>query len=109
MPLLARLLPVPVAVDVRHGAIAGLGALLADRRIAAQGRVAVAVGPGEHATGITARLELAEAEVFRVEAGTVDSAVHLGKRLRSGAYEGVAGIGGRRHHRVAQFARAIGG
>jgi hypothetical protein len=29
MPLLARLLPAPVAVEVRHGAIAGLGALLA--------------------------------------------------------------------------------
>src|SRR5260370_5743994 len=94
MPLLARLLPAPVAVDVRRGAIAGLSALLADRRIAAQGRVAVAVGPGQHGTGITARLRLAEAEVFRVEAATVDSAVGLGKRLRARAYEGVACIGG---------------
>src|SRR5258708_31413082 len=94
MPLLARLLPAPVAVDVRRGAIAGLSALLADRRIAAQGRVAVAVGPGQHGTGITARLRLAEAEGFRVEAATVDSAVCLGKRLRAGAYEAVAGIGG---------------
>src|SRR6266568_4744043 len=93
MPLLARLLPVPVAVDVRHGAIAGLGALLADRKIATQGRVAVAVGPGQHGTGITARLELAEAEVFRVEAATLESAVGLGKRLRAGSYEAVAGIG----------------
>ena len=82
MPLLARPLPAPVAVDARHGAIAGFGALLADRRIATQGRVAVAVGPGRHGTGLTARLRLAEAEVFRVEAATVDSAVHLGKRLR---------------------------
>src|ERR1700751_5997776 len=97
MPLLARLLPAPVAVDVRHGAIAGLGALLADRRIATQGgRVAVAVGGGPPGTGVTARLQLAEAEVFRVEAATVDSAVHLGKRLRTGSYEAVAGIGGGR-------------
>src|SRR5260370_13050178 len=95
MPLLARLLPAPVAVDVRRGAIAGLSALLADRRIAAQGRVAVAVGPSQHGTGITARLRLAEAEVFRVEAATVDSAVGLGKRLRAGAYDAVAGIRGR--------------
>src|SRR2546422_5396644 len=57
----------PISVDVRHGAIAGLGALLADRRIAARGRVAVAVGPGQHGTGITAKLQLHEAEVFRVD------------------------------------------
>ncbi len=37
MPLLARLLPAPLAVDVRRGAIAELGALLADRRIATRG------------------------------------------------------------------------
>ena len=109
MPLLARLLPAPVAVDVRHGAIAGLGALLADRRIATQGRVAVAVGPGKHGTGITARLQLAEAEVFRVEAATVDSAVHLGKRLRAGCYEAVAGIGGGRTIDVTKFAAHMAG
>src|ERR1700722_2310380 len=109
MPLLARLLPAPVAVDVRHGAIAGLGALLADRRIATGGRVAVAVGPGQHGTGITARLQLAEAEVFRVEAATVDSAVHLGKRLRAGSYEAVAGIGGGRTIDVTKFAALMAG
>jgi len=109
MPLLARLLPAPVAVDVRHGALAGLGALLADRNIAARGRVAVAVGPGQHGTGITARLQLAEAEVFRVEAATVESAVHLGKRLRAGCYEAVAGIGGGRTIDVTKFAAHMAG
>jgi glycerol-1-phosphate dehydrogenase [NAD(P)+] len=109
MPLLARLLPAPVAVDVRHGAIAGLGALLADRRIATEGRVAVAVGPGQHGTGLTARLRLAEAEVFRVEAATIDSAVHLGKRLRTGCYEAVAGIGGGRTIDVTKFAATMAG
>src|SRR5712691_7282491 len=109
MPLLARLLPAPVAVDVRRGAIAGLGALLADRRIATQGRVAVAVGPGQHGTAITARLQLADAEVFRVEAATVDSAVHLGRRLRAGSYEAVAGIGGGRTIDVTKFAALMAG
>ncbi len=109
MPLLARLLPAPVAVDVRHGAIAGLGALLAVRRIAARGRVAVAVGPGQHGTGITAKLQLHEAEVFRVEAATVESAVQLGKRLRGGAYEAVAGIGGGRTIDVTKFAAHMAG
>ena len=109
MPLLARLLPAPVTVDVRHGAIAGLGALLADRRIATGGRVAIVVGPGQHGTGITAQIQLAEAEVFRVEAATVDSAVQLGKRLRAGCYEAVAGIGGGRTIDVTKYAATMAG
>ena len=108
MPLLARLLPAPVAVDVRHGALAGLGALLADRRIATEGRVAVAVGPGQHGTGIAARLQLDEAEVFRVEAATVDSAVHLGKRLRAGCLRGGGRHRRRPDHRRDQVRRAHG-
>ena len=55
MPLLARLLPAPLTVDVRRGAIADLGALLADRRIATEGRVAVALGPGVHGDGVAGR------------------------------------------------------
>ena len=47
MPLLARMIPAPLSIDVRRGAIADLGALLADRRIATEGRVAVALGPGQ--------------------------------------------------------------
>ena len=43
MPLLARMLAAPLVIDVRPGAVTGLGALLADRRIANEGRVAVAV------------------------------------------------------------------
>ena len=46
MPLLARMLPAPLIVEVRAGAVAGLCTLLADRRIATEGRIAVAVGPG---------------------------------------------------------------
>ena len=42
---LSRILTAPLVVDVRRGAVAGLGALLADQRIATEGRVAVAVGP----------------------------------------------------------------
>ena len=34
MPLLARILTAPLVVDVRRGAVAGLGALLADQRMA---------------------------------------------------------------------------
>jgi glycerol-1-phosphate dehydrogenase [NAD(P)+] len=109
VPLLARLLPAPLAVDVRRGAIAGLGALLADRRIATEGRVAIALGPGQHGDGIAAQIEIGEAELFRVEDGTVDSAVRLGKRLRAGPYEAVAGIGGGRTIDVTKFAAHMAG
>jgi glycerol-1-phosphate dehydrogenase [NAD(P)+] len=109
MPLLARLLPAPLAVDVRRGAISGLGALLADRRIATEGRVAIALGPGQHGDGIAARIEIGDAELFRVEDATVDSAVRLGKRLRAGPYEAVAGIGGGRTIDVTKFAANMAG
>jgi glycerol-1-phosphate dehydrogenase [NAD(P)+] len=109
MPLLARLLPAPLTVDVRRGAIAGLGTLLADRRIATEGRVAVAVGPSEHGERVAARLDIDEAELFRVEDATVDTAVSLGKKLRAGAYEAVAGIGGGRTIDVTKFAANMAG
>ncbi len=109
MPLLARLLPVPLAIDVRRGAIAGLGVLLADRRIATQGRVAIAVGPGIHGEQVAGRLEIGQARVFRVADGTVDSAVRLGRELRAGAYEAVAGIGGGRTIDATKFAANMAG
>ena len=39
MPLLARMLAAPLVIDVRPGAIADLGTLLADQRIATEGRI----------------------------------------------------------------------
>jgi len=108
MPLLARMLPAPLTIDVRPGAVVGLGALLADRRIATEGRVAVAVGPGQ-GDSIVADLEVEAAEVFRVPDGSHDGAVALGKRLRAGAYEAVAGIGGGRTIDVTKFAAHMAG
>jgi glycerol-1-phosphate dehydrogenase [NAD(P)+] len=108
MPLLARMLPAPMIVQVRPGAVAGLRALLADRRIANEGRVAVAVGPGQ-GDAIAAELKIGEAEIFRVPDGTHDTAVSLGKRLRAGNYEAVAGIGGGRTIDVTKFAAHMAG
>ena len=108
MPLLARMLAAPLVIDVRPGAVTGLGALLADRRIANEGRVAVAVGPGQ-GDSIVAELQIDAAEVFRITDGTHDTAVSLGKRLRSGAYEAVAGIGGGRTIDVTKFAAHMAG
>ena len=44
MPLLTRMVGIPLCVDVRAGAVAGLAPLLADRRISSGGQVAVAAG-----------------------------------------------------------------
>ena len=111
MPLLARILTAPLVVDVRPGAVADLGALLADRRIATEGRVAVAVGPsqGDSVLADLAPENLGAAEIFRVEDGTVDSAVALGKQLRAQAYEAVAGIGGGKIIDVTKFAAHMAG
>jgi glycerol-1-phosphate dehydrogenase [NAD(P)+] len=108
VPLLARMLTAPLVVDVRPGAVADLGALLADRRIAMEGRVAVAVGPGQ-GDSVVAELEIEAAEVFRVEDGSVDAAIALGKQLRAHAYEAVAGIGGGRIIDVTKFAAHMAG
>jgi glycerol-1-phosphate dehydrogenase [NAD(P)+] len=108
MPLLARMLAAPLVIDVRPGAVASLGALLADHRIAPAGRVAVAVGPSQGAS-IAAELEIEDAEIFPVPDGSHDSAVLLGKRLRSGTYEAVAGIGGGKTIDVTKFAAHMAG
>jgi len=111
MPLLSRILTAPLVVDVRPGAVAGLGALLADRRIATEGRVAVAVGhsQGDSVLADLAPETLGAAEVFRVEDGTVDTAVSLGKQLRADSYEAVAGIGGGKTIDVTKFAAHMAG
>ena len=108
MPLLARMLAAPMIVDVRRGAVAGLGTLLADRRIAMEGRVAIAVGRGQ-GDSIAAELDIDAAEVFRIDDGTHGSAVTLGKRLRAGSYEAVAGIGGGKTIDVTKFAAHMAG
>ena len=108
MPLLARMLAAPMVIDVRPGAICALGDLLADRRIATSGRVAVAVGPGQ-GDSIAAELEIGEAEIFRVPDGSHGAAVSLGKRLRAGEFEAVAGIGGGRTIDVTKFAAHMAG
>ncbi|HWF79968.1 MAG TPA: iron-containing alcohol dehydrogenase family protein [Streptosporangiaceae bacterium] len=98
----------PLVIDVRPGAIGGLGALLADRRIAVEGRVAVAVGPGQ-GESIAAELDIGSAELFKVPDGSHEVAVALGKDLRAGTYEAVAGIGGGKTIDVTKFAAHMAG
>ena len=110
MPILARMLPTPLTVEVRRGAVAQLGSLLADSRIATSGRVAVAVGVnlGDRVAEAIAP-SLGEAQVFRVPEATVDAAVSLGAELRKGAYEAVIGIGGGKTIDATKYAASLAG
>jgi glycerol-1-phosphate dehydrogenase [NAD(P)+] len=95
MPLLARSIQTPLHIDVRRGAVADLGRILADGRISAGGDVAVVVGPGlgEQVAELI-RPTLGSADVYTTTGGTLDAALELAAKLRSRAYDAVVGIGG---------------
>ncbi|MFI0367172.1 iron-containing alcohol dehydrogenase family protein [Actinomadura sp. 1N219] len=104
------MLNAPLSIDVRRGAVAGLGELLADRRIVTEGRVAIAVGPGQgDQIAEHVRPSLSACEVYRVEDGSVDAAVGLGAKLRAGSFEAVVGIGGGRTIDATKYAATLSG
>jgi glycerol-1-phosphate dehydrogenase [NAD(P)+] len=103
VPLLARTVATPLHIDVRRGAVAGLGELLADQRISAGGDVAVVVGPGQ-GERITDAVQLDAADIFTVVGGTLDTAVELADKLRARSYDAVVGIGGGRTLDTAKYA-----
>ncbi|GIG89232.1 iron-containing alcohol dehydrogenase family protein [Plantactinospora endophytica] len=105
MPLLARTVNTPLVIDVRRGAVADLGALLADRRISAGGEVAVVVGPGQgERIAELCRPGLGNADVFTVTGGTLDAAQELGDNLHRRSYDAVVGIGGGKTIDTAKWA-----
>jgi glycerol-1-phosphate dehydrogenase [NAD(P)+] len=110
MPLLARMVAFPLAVDVRSGAVAALPALLSDRRISAHGDVAVVVGPGqgERIVAVVGPA-LENARVYPVEGGTLEAALELAGSLRTGSFDAVIGIGGGRTLDVAKYAASLVG
>jgi len=105
VPLLARMLPSPLFIDIRAGAVSGLGDLLSDRRISADGHVAVAVGPGQGERVVEAiRPTVGNAEIFTVRGGSLDAAGDLQAQLRAKNYDALVGIGGGRTIDVAKYA-----
>lgn len=110
MPLLARMVGVPLTIDIRAGAVGALAPLLADNRISSGGHVAVAVGPGqgeEIASSVSPSLE--NAAVMQVSGGTLESAQRLAAALRQGSYDAVVGIGGGRLLDTAKWAATMTG
>jgi glycerol-1-phosphate dehydrogenase [NAD(P)+] len=110
MPLLARMVAAPLAVDVGSGAVAALASLLSDRRISSHGQVAVVVGPGqgEHIVAVV-RPELENADIYPVGGGSLQAALELADSLRAGSYDAVVGIGGGRTLDVAKYAASLTG
>ena len=105
VPLLARMLLSPLFIDIRAGAVSGLGDLLSDRRISSDGHVAVAVGPGQGERLMEAiQPALANADVFTVRGGSLEAAGELQAELRGKNYDALVGIGGGRTLDVAKYA-----
>jgi glycerol-1-phosphate dehydrogenase [NAD(P)+] len=110
MPLLARTVTTPVAIEVRSGAIDGLGPLLADGRISTHGQVAVAVGPGQ-GDDIASSLHrtVPASSVVPINSGSLDGALELIKHLRAGWFDAVVGIGGGKTLDAAKYAASMTG
>jgi glycerol-1-phosphate dehydrogenase [NAD(P)+] len=110
MPVLARMVACPLAIEVRNGAVAALPGLLSDRRISAGGHVAVVVGPGL-GEEVLAELQpaLENCVAHSVSGGSVAAALELVEELREGSHDAVVGIGGGRTLDVAKYAASQAG
>lgn len=110
MPLLARMVGVPLAVEVRAGAVASLGPLLQDHRISSGGHVAVVVGPGQgERVAADLAASLSRAELMTAHDGTLDTALGLATALRRGHFDAVVGVGGGRVLDVTKHAATLSG
>ncbi|OON81841.1 iron-containing alcohol dehydrogenase family protein [Streptomyces tsukubensis] len=107
MPVLTRLIPSPVVVDIRRGALDDLAAVLCDQRISPSGKLAVAISGG---SGARLRERLAPAlpgaTWYEVGGGTLDDAIKLADAMKSGHYDAVVGLGGGKIIDCAKYASA---
>ncbi|WP_328552281.1 iron-containing alcohol dehydrogenase family protein [Streptomyces sp. NBC_00358] len=107
MPVLTRLIPSPVVVDIRPGALDDLASVLSDERISHSGKLAIAVSNG---SGARLRDRIAPAlpgaDWYEVGGGTLDDAIRLADAMKSGHYDAVVGLGGGKIIDCAKFAAA---
>ncbi|MEU9603526.1 iron-containing alcohol dehydrogenase family protein [Streptomyces sp. NPDC048057] len=107
MPVLTRLIPSPVVVDIRPGALDDLAGILADQRISSSGTLAIAISGGS-GRALRERLEpsLPGAHWYEVAGGTIDAAVQLADSIKGKRYDAVVGLGGGKILDVAKYAAA---
>jgi glycerol-1-phosphate dehydrogenase [NAD(P)+] len=107
MPLLARTITAPLVIDIRPGAIRDLARVLAEQRISAGGQVAIVLGSAS-AEAVVERLagQLPQADIFRIEGGSLDAALHLARDAGRRQYDALVGVGGGRVLDVTKFAGA---
>ncbi|MCQ4043925.1 iron-containing alcohol dehydrogenase family protein [Streptantibioticus rubrisoli] len=107
MPVLTRLIPSPVVVDITAGALDDLAGLLADQRVSSSGKLAFAISGGS-GQKLRERLapELPGADWYSVAGGSLDSAVELADAMRGKRYDAVVGLGGGKVIDVAKYAAA---
>jgi glycerol-1-phosphate dehydrogenase [NAD(P)+] len=99
------MIPTPIAIEIRSGAVDGLGGLLADGRISGGGDVAIAVGAGlGEEIAERMKVSLPTAPVFKVAGGTMDGARELIDQLRGSFWDAIVGIGGGGTLDVAKYA-----
>ncbi|MCX4585311.1 iron-containing alcohol dehydrogenase family protein [Streptomyces sp. NBC_01481] len=107
MPVLTRLIPSPVVVDISAGALDDLAGLLADQRISGSGKLAIAISGG---SGQALRERLAPvlpgAAWYEIADGNIDSAVKLADHIKGKRYDAVVGLGGGKIIDVAKYAAA---
>ncbi len=107
MPVLTRLIPSPVVVDISRGALDDLAGLLADQRISSFGKLAIAISGGS-GQALRERLSpvLPGAEWYAVAGGTIDAAVKLADDIKGKRYDAVVALGGGKVIDVAKYAAA---
>jgi glycerol-1-phosphate dehydrogenase [NAD(P)+] len=100
----------PLTVDVRRGAIAGLGDLLSDGGFSSRGKVAVLLGPGQgEELAAVVQPQLSGADLMAVPEASVDAARDLAAALRGSSYDALVGIGGGRTLDVAKYVASLVG
>ena len=110
MPLLARMLPTPLHIDVRRDALADLVHLLGDRRITNEGNIALTIGAGlgdEVLELLGDRVD--PTHVFTVADDSIDTATRLADDVRRRAVDVLVGVGGGRTLDVAKYAATRAG
>ena len=110
MPILTRMLPSPLVVEVKRGAVADISQVLQERFISGSGKVVVAVGRSQgRAIWEQIRPTLPDALLFEVPDASLGAAGQLQEAMAGSGFDAVVGIGGGRTLDVAKYAATRAG